>query len=242
MRSALSTLPLAFVVLAGCPEPPSGTIGAEPSLQPGGSADAAAGDATGGEAVGDPAGGASHIPPGMRIEPPGFGLEKGEGIQLGGTVTYNGELDGQLRVEILQESGGDQGPSLLHSLDLDGPGEWEVTAPRDLGEVSVLAYMDLDQSGPNEGEPLAHYDAAIVIGTEDITGLSLLLLDPTAEGYLEGQETPDGIEAPPAEEGEAEHAEDAEVAPEGDVLIEEEAPTEPAPDAAPAPEAEPPAE
>ncbi len=213
---------LLTALCTGCPEPPSDIVtpGGGPAPAPGaGPAEVpAAGDAG---AV--PAGGAMPTPtvtadgqiaPGMRIEPPGFGLEEGEGVLLSGTVVYDGPVEGQLRVEILQPGAEAQPPQLLHAINLDGLGPWSVIAPTGLGEVNVLAYIDLDQNGPSPGEPMTPPDNAIVVGEVDLIDIELALSteqapppvkdgEGAAPAEAAGAAPADGEPVPPPPEGEA---------------------------------------
>ncbi len=180
MSSVLpSSTSLLFLLLAvGCPEPPPDVI--SPSQAPT--------TASGGSAASpdDPTTTGGRIPPGMRIEPPGFGLEEGEGVKISGTISYEGEIDGQLRVEILQPGEEGDSPQLLHAATLDALGPWFVIAPADLGDIAVVAYLDRDQNGPSTDEPAALLESGVTVGQVDISGLDLVLV---AEG---GSEAKDG--------------------------------------------------
>lgn len=210
MRSLLFAA--SSLLLLGCPEPPPGVVtpGQTPSQTPqapasGGEGTAPAATAEG--TVADPVmDDGSRIPPGMRIEPPGFGLEEGEGVKLSGEVNYEGGLSGQLRVEILQVASVDSPPVLLHAVNLDKLGPWSVVAPAGLGQVDVMAYVDLDQNGPDGDEPQGVVEGGVTVGDVDIPNLALNLLVP------EPPATPDPVEG----EAPAEGAEGAEVPAEGE--------------------------
>lgn len=209
------SLSLLVVLLAtGCPEPPSDLGTAPPPSGPtgGGGAVAGGGEGGGGQPVTSGENG-GRIPPGMRIEPEGFDLEEGEGVKLSGSIAYDGEIDGQLRVEILQPGGEGQGPQLLHALTLDGLGTWSVIAPTDLGEINVVAYLDRDQNGPSLEEPAALPKGGIDVGQADISGIDLVLSVQGSEGSGK-QPPPPTLEAPAAAPVEA----PAEAPPEGEAV------------------------
>lgn len=209
MRDALrSSLLLSALLSIGCPEPPPGVVGqGQPGAQPGGDGGNQAGPGDAGPAA-DSSG--SRIPVGMRLEPEGFGLKEGEGVVLSGVVSYDGDVEGQARVEILQSTDDESPPSLLHAVNLDALGPWSVIAPRDLGAVRVVAYIDTDQNGPSPLEPMAQPAEPVVVGTEDIAGIDLVLaLDPNAtppapveaaDGTVPQGPAPEGMVAgPPVE-------------------------------------------
>ncbi len=190
--------PLILLVATACPEPPPDLVTpsqapGNPNVAGGGSpAPPGAGGAGDGTAIPeDPATSGARIPAGMRIEPPGFGLEKGEGPLLAGTLTFDGEVDGDLRVEILQSGGEGMGPQLLHAITLDEMGPWSITAPEGLGEVSIVGYLDRDQNGPSPEEPNALIESGVVIGKADITGIELVL---TVEDPVEAEKEGEGEE------------------------------------------------
>ncbi len=233
MRSISSGLPILLsILLIGCPEPPPDVVtpGQAPTAGGGGTAvAAAAGDGV--ASPDDPATAGGRIPPGMRIEPPGFGLEEGEGVKLSGSLSYEGEVDGELRVEILQAGGEGAGPQLLHAITLDALGPWSVIAPAGLGEVTVVAYLDRDHNGPSPDEPAGLLESAVDVADIDIAGLDMTLADSGPEG-MEGLED----KVPPAGAAPAEGE-----AVEGEAVEGEAAPTEGAPaEAAPAEAAPPP--
>jgi len=117
----------------------------------------------------------------MRIEPLGFELADGEGVELSGTITISDELlaAGQLRIEIL--SGGGAEPTLLHAEILEQGGPWSVIAPKDLGEIQILAYIDENANGPSADEP--HGEIVEV----DVEDEALPGLDFAVEGSVDGR-------------------------------------------------------
>jgi len=215
MRSASlkSTSLLLALVVTGCPEPPPDVVNASqgPTTTSGGGGDVASPD--------DPANAGGRIPPGMRIEPPGFGLEDGEGVKISGTIAFEGDLDGQLRVEILQSGGEGAGPQLLHALTLEELGPWSVVAPKGLGEVNLVAYLDRDQNGPSPDEPMALLEDTVDVGEVDIPGIELLLVaEPDPDLGKEPRPTEgEGAVATDAVEGEAAPAEGEAAPAEGEV-------------------------
>jgi hypothetical protein len=200
--------PLIVLAALGCPEPPPDLVTpsqapGNPAVGGGGAPAAGSGGAGDGTAIPeDPASSGARIPAGMRIEPPGFGLEKGEGPLLSGTLTFDGEVDGDLRVEILQSGGEGMGPQLLHAITLDEMGPWSITAPEGLGEVSIVGYLDRDQNGPSPEEPNALIEEGVVIDKANITGLHLVLTEKDPEEGKEGKGAEPGAEGEEGAEGE----------------------------------------
>jgi hypothetical protein len=209
MRTALfrTALVLAIPFAVACPEPPPGGVGNNPGAggapppppggQGGGGESAGAGGSAG------PGEDGSRIPAGMRIEPEGFELAEGEGVKLSGTVSYAGDQEGDLRVELLQSTDAESPPALLHAINLDKLGPWSVVVPEDLGEIRLVAYIDLDQNGPSPGEPMAMLDHGVQIGTDPVQGIDLVIEDgaepPTTPGGVEPTEGQPIPEPPPGE-------------------------------------------
>ena len=191
---------LSALSLAGCPSPPeepkTGGIPGD-AKGPGKAGGKASGKAPGkagppGEGAGDgpksgdgPPGEAGDAPPpgdGDGGPPSGgrptaeFGVEAGAGVAISGVVLYDGAAEGTLRVDFLTNDGENPMPSLVHSMTLEGPGPFSVEAPRGLGEVTLVAYIDAGDDGPSPGEPKGHLKA-FEVKVAPIDGLKLQLSD-----------------------------------------------------------------
>jgi len=111
------------------------------------------------------------------MQPKGFEVEDGQGVTLSGTVVYEGERDGTLRVDFLPAKP-DQGlPGAVHSITMEQPGDWSVEAPKGFGELLICAFIDANDDGPSRGEPKVLLDAPIAVDQESIEGIELVVLD-----------------------------------------------------------------
>lgn len=128
-------------------------------------------------------------------------LAEGEGIALSGTVSYEGEPPtGAVRVDVLTQSG-DAPPHLVSAETLDGLGPFTIRAPKDFGEVHLVAFIDRAGDGPSPDDAAA--TLKVTIGAEDVAELSLALSDePDLGGLTPGAPPTENGGAPP-EGGEA---------------------------------------
>ena len=204
---------LSLAVLMGCPDP-SAPID-DPLANPGGE-----GAPPGGPP--GPGGGAGGAAP---MSPPSIGNSKfdvlaGEGVKLSGNITYAGTKAGAIHIDFLRPGENGSFPGLLSSITVEKLGPWEVEAPKGLGKVGVVGYVDVAGDGPNSDDPAARIADLIDVGTEPLTGLDLTLSDspdlgeftpgkgdkgPSPAGTPEGGavEAPGGAApvAPPSAEG-----------------------------------------
>ena len=155
--------------LAGCPDPtvePSGGGG------PGG---------PGGGGPGGPGGGGPGGPGGGAGQPTRpadvlFKVEAGQGVTISGTVAYEGEKTGQLKLDFLNKN--ESGlPDLLHTMKLDAPGAWTVEAPKGLGEVYVISFIDQKDDGPSPDDPAGMTTEPLQVGEEPIADVTVTLSD-----------------------------------------------------------------
>lgn len=171
--------------IAGCPDPTAGTSGGQGPGAPGGPAGGpppeGAGGPPGGEGGAPPmAGGAAGT---GRPEAARFTVTDGEGVTLSGTFEYTGTKTGQLRIDFLTMDAGSP-PMLAHALSLEDKGEWKVDAPKDFGDVYVVAFVDQKGDGPSADDPAGRLKDAVKIGSTDVTGLKLVLTDNADLGDL----------------------------------------------------------
>ena len=158
----LGAMLTAAALLTGCPNPDAVTdapMGGNPP--PGGMP----GQEGGG---GQPSGG--------RPEIAGFAVEAGQGVTLSGTINYAGTQTGTLRIDFLQKGKGGSFPELVHTLTLDKPGAWSVEAPKDLGALSIVSFIDSNNNGPGPGEAAGMIESATV-GSVPVPNLDITLSD-----------------------------------------------------------------
>lgn len=161
-----------FLLLAACVEVPQQPQGAGPG--------ALGGPPPGeqGAQVGPGSPGGPQPPAGAgRMQPKGFEVEEGQGVVISGTVAYEGETEGTLRVDFLPAKP-DQGlPGAVHSLTLEAPGPWSIEAPAGFGELLICAFIDTNDDGPSRGEPKVLLSQPLSIGTEPIADVQLVVQD-----------------------------------------------------------------
>lgn len=220
-------LALCGLFLIGCPVAPPEQ---PPQSQPG----PLAGGAPGGPGEGAPDGGAppeggppadGQAPPeggpppadGEGAPPGGEGTESlldvqpGEGVAVSGTVSYDGSLKGDVRVDMIKENyQGSPMPRVMTSVLVGDDGAWEIEVPKGFGKVNVVAYLDSDGNGLSPGEPIAAKNG-VNVKNAAVSGISLKLSDdpsdleihlPPLEGGGEtGGAPPADGEAPPADGG-----------------------------------------
>lgn len=97
-------------------------------------------------------------------------------VRIRGNVRHSGA--GEVLVEVLLVDTG--GPPLLigSAIVAEGNGAFDVPVRARIGEVRVRAAHDINRDGIGESDPQALWPAPLVIGTEDIEGLSLHLEQP----------------------------------------------------------------
>lgn len=201
-------LPL-LLLLVGCPDPAATT---DPNAVPGQGPQGGPPPTSPGQpdpsAVPNPdgtappaAGGAAGATPGARPAAPGFQVTAGQGVKISGTAVYAGSAKGKLRIDFLRNPEGAPFPELIHSIELEKPGEWSVEAPQDIGELSVVAFLDADDNGPSPGEPMALYKSPLKIEKTEVKGVVLELSDnPDMGAFKPKGAPPDGsavINGPP---------------------------------------------
>jgi hypothetical protein len=150
------------------------------------------------------------------------------GVTISGSLSYEGSVKGQVRLDFLRTEG-DGPPHLLHVEKLDDLGTFSMQVPSNTGPVTVVAFIDVDNDGPNSSDPAGLVQLAIEEST--IANVSITLADSPDLGDL----TP-GDDPPPGTEVTGAAAEEPPVLPPNPEVPEAEAPTQPpaAPDAPPA--------
>jgi hypothetical protein len=181
---------LGLLILAGCPDPTNAP--AAPTSQPTADGSGADGAGAGTQASGDP-GGAMHTVDAT--------VTPGEGVVLSGTISYDGEKTGRIRIDVLTAKG--QNPHMLaKTLELPELGDWAIELPKDFGTVNVVGFLDQTGDGPTNDDPAMALPTPVQVGTEPVEGLSLVLSDDPDLGALTpGGPPPDGDAVPPQPDG-----------------------------------------
>lgn len=164
---------LPFVLLAGCPDPSAPAD--DPMADPGMGGGGGGGGEQGGGGGGGGAGGAPMTPP--AIGSAKFDVKPGEGVKLSGTISYSGSKTGPIHIDFLSPGENGSFPGLLASMTIEKAGPWETEAPKGLGKVGVVGYVDVAGDGPNDGDPAARITGLVEVGSDAITGLDLALSD-----------------------------------------------------------------
>jgi hypothetical protein len=102
--------------------------------------------------------------------------------QGGETVELRGQVDseqvGQVRVEILRSQGAGKNTLLIWSGWVQGPSDFAVDIPKDLGEVLLRAALDLKRDGIGPDDPQIRMPIRLDVGSEDIAGIKLRIRPP----------------------------------------------------------------
>ncbi len=215
MRFAL-TLSL---LLAACTSP-SATFPSPPAGMEGGTPPAAGEDPGSGPGPELELGDHECIPTGFAQENHPF--DKGEGVELSGTIEYSGTAEGQYLVDLMNMEIPDQ-PQVAYNVICHHGGEFLVEVPTQLGKLIAVAFLDTDGMGPANSKA-AGTSAPFEVGTDAVSDITIKLEDgadmsryigatlPTAEttgeAPVEGEVPPPEGEAPvegeaPLPEGEA---------------------------------------
>ncbi len=112
---------------------------------------------------------------------PKFEVAPGTGAKLSGTFVYEGAAKGTYRVDFFN-IGPDGRPRVLHAMTLDKPGPWELEAPKGLGKINVLAFVDAQGNGPQLVEPSALLKD-VDVEADAIPALDLTLVDGAADEF-----------------------------------------------------------
>ncbi len=192
LRLPILSLSASLLALAGCPDP-NGVAGGAPALEE----PTAVGPppVDGAPPMDAPPSEPSAMPPGDpsatgatgssagRPAAAAFHVEPGKGVQLSGTVSYAGSASGTLRIDFLKNPAGSTFPELVHTLTLAAPGAWSVEAPADIGEISIVAFLDANDDGPGPGEPAGMIERTTV-GATPMASLDITLSDTPELGSL----------------------------------------------------------
>jgi hypothetical protein len=164
-------LPLCAILAIGCVEVPEQPMDVGPGAHGAPPPGPGAKEGPGGPGGPQPGAGAA------RMQPKGFEVAEGQGVTISGTVSYDGQAEGTLRVDFLPANP-DQGlPGAVHSLTLAEPGPFSVEAPADYGKLLICAFVDTNDDGPSRGEPKVLLSEPLEVGREPIEGVQLTVED-----------------------------------------------------------------
>ncbi|MCB9764582.1 MAG: hypothetical protein H6741_33930 [Alphaproteobacteria bacterium] len=182
----------AVLALAGCPAPPEQPTGGPPPGQQGATNPAAKAGKAGKAPEGQP--GEAGPPPGEGGQPPGEGGPaadgpkepggpggpppvfeiEGESVKVSGQVVAPDFSGGTIVVEVLRNEEGIGQPIRLHVVQMTAPGPFSFDAPKDLGEVNMIAYVGDAEKGPQQDSAQGYADP-INVTTEAIDGVTITL-------------------------------------------------------------------
>ncbi|MCB9746732.1 MAG: hypothetical protein H6740_29430, partial [Alphaproteobacteria bacterium] len=112
--------------------------------------------------------------------PPEFEIE-GEAVKVSGSVVFPEYNGGRVVVEVLRNEEGIAQPIRLHVLTMDAPGPYSFNAPKDVGEVNVIAYIGDPEQGPTPESPQGNRDP-INVTTEAVSGVDVtIMVDPSTK-------------------------------------------------------------
>jgi hypothetical protein len=114
--------------------------------------------------------------------PDSFDLRPGQGVTVSGTIAYDGGVEGKIYVDVLQKTTAGDGAALqvriLHIEQVEALGAWSFEVPRNLGEVSLMGFVDVDDNGPSGQDPQMVYDG-VSVAEGAVSGIELQLLLPS---------------------------------------------------------------
>jgi hypothetical protein len=98
-------------------------------------------------------------------------------VTVSGSVRYDGQAEGSMRVDVHRMASSDAAPSMLGSTAAEADGSWALEVPEHAGRILLCAYLDRDDNGPSWGEPKVVLPSAAVVQQAPIAGLALELLE-----------------------------------------------------------------
>ena len=82
-------------------------------------------------------------------------------VTVSGTITPATAKEGTLRIDVLKP-GAAGFPELIHSEALKKGGPFSLRVPKNSGEIRIIAYFDLGEPGPQEGEDAGRANLTIL--------------------------------------------------------------------------------
>jgi hypothetical protein len=141
-------------------------------------------------------GGSDGEPPSPGGIPPFVGME-GDTVQVSGTLIWPEATDGMLvdldLFKASETAGG--GREMLGKLKLP-VGDFSFSAPESFGPIILEAFVDIDNDGPGQGDPMGRYDAnPVYVGTRNVSGVQITLAV-TTDGRMPGDAPPPPMNRP----------------------------------------------
>jgi hypothetical protein len=158
---------------------------------------------------------------------------------LTGTVVYEGDKTGTIRMDLLTQEG-ISAPELVSAESVPELGPFSFEVPKNFGDLHILGFIDQQSDGPSEDDPAGKL--SVEIGEVDIGELELVLSEDPDLGNL--RPGPPPTDQPPQPDGADQPVDDPQPEPDeaapGEVRPEEEGgpPPEEAPAEEPLPEEE----
>jgi len=111
-----------------------------------------------------------------------FIVESGQGVVLGGTISCDEAVTGNIQLDFLQlDDAGRR--KLVHATQVLELGAWSETVPENFGELYIMAFADNDRNGPSEQDPRASV-GPLNIGSDAIGDIELVLVKNADMGAL----------------------------------------------------------
>ena len=126
-----------------------------------------------------------------------FNLGEGEGVTLTGTLSYGGEQEGKLLLQILTIR--EDGPFLEHSQDLEETGPFSLEVPKMLGEARMVVFLDSAGDGASASDPAGM--RTITVGLSALQGVDIEIVDDADLGDLAPGGHGEMSAPPPATDG-----------------------------------------
>ncbi len=172
MSKFASLIPLAFLVACGS-EAPAPTPPAAPPPAAGGDAGPPPAAAGGDDNIPEIGRGQGEMPSMEEIQNQRFEVGASDGVKISGTVVYSGEKTGSILLQVVtlkadpdrslreNQQADKRYVNMLHSQTLNGPGNFELLVPKEIGPVSLVAFMDEANDGPTYSDPAGLADVEI---------------------------------------------------------------------------------
>lgn len=122
-----------------------------------------------------------------------FDFTNGE-VLLSGTVSYEGEKTGRIRLDLLTQEG-IAAPMLVSAEEAPALGPFQLKVPKGFGQLHILGFIDAAGDGPSPDDPAGK--VTIEIGEVDIEGLELVLSEDPDLGVLRPGPPPEGQDGGP---------------------------------------------
>ena len=101
-------------------------------------------------------------------------------VTLTGTIKVQGEAKAGVDLDcFVPDSSTPAGRKLVNKVKLAGPGAYTMKVPAKLGQLSLVAFMDLENDGPDRSDPQGGYSGnPIEIKDKDLENIDIELTSP----------------------------------------------------------------